>query len=129
MASYLLDTTVLIDHLRGRPHVRGRIRDLNAQGHALGICAINVTEVFSGALPEEQAASEALLSSLVLWDIDYATAVRAGEIRHEMRRSKKELSVPDALVAAVAVVQSATLITANVKDFQIPGLNVDHLPS
>ena len=129
MASYLLDSTVLIDFLRGRAHVVRGIRALDSEGHLLAICAVNVTEVFSGMLDHERDVTEELLSTLLLWDISYADARAAGELRGRLRRRGKAISVPDAMVAAVAIANNATLLTANLKDFDVPELKVEALRS
>ena len=47
MAKYLLDTTALIDYLKGHQPVVELLRELAEQGHDLGICCINVTELYS----------------------------------------------------------------------------------
>lgn len=129
MANYLLDSTVLIDILRGREDVIRRVEALGAEGHRLGICAVNITEVFSGMLERERAAIDRLMSSLLVWEISYESARAAGELRGQLRRRGAAISVPDALVGAVAMASDATLLTANIKDFRIPGLRVEPIPS
>lgn len=46
MAVVLLDTTVLIDLLRGRPGATVRLRDLRASGDVPATCAVNVAGVW-----------------------------------------------------------------------------------
>jgi predicted nucleic acid-binding protein len=48
MAKYLLDTTILIDHLRGRQEAVDLLTALAHQGHRLGLCCVNVAELYSG---------------------------------------------------------------------------------
>ena len=57
VASYLLDTTVLIDYLRGHPGVIARLRALAEEGHELTVCAISVAEVFAGLRGEDREAT------------------------------------------------------------------------
>jgi predicted nucleic acid-binding protein len=129
MARFLLDSSVLIDHLRGHPDVLARIATLAAEGHDLCICAVNVAEVSSGMLEHERPATERLLSALRFLDIDYDTAWRAGEIRAQLLKQGKDASVADMLIAAVALTCDATLLTGNLRDFPITGLSVEALPS
>ena len=130
MAKYLLDTTVLIDILRGRESVLQPLEALGSEGgHRFGVCAVNVAEVFSGMLEQERPATERLLASLLLWAIPYNAARMAGEVRGRLRREGKTISVTDAIVGAVAVTTDATLLTANVKDFPFPDLRIERLPS
>ena len=53
VASYLLDTTVIIDYLRGHAEVRARLHHLTEQQHELAVCAISVAEVFAGLRGED----------------------------------------------------------------------------
>ena len=57
MASILLDTTVLIDLLRGRAGAVARLRALRAAGDVPCVCAINVEEVYRGLRGEREAAA------------------------------------------------------------------------
>ena len=50
MARILLDTTVLIDALRGQPAAR-RLKSLRRSGIEPWACAISVEEIWRGLLP------------------------------------------------------------------------------
>jgi PIN domain len=60
----LLDTTVLIDLLRGRQRTAERIRLLRSHGDTLYTCAVNVEEVARGLKPREAPAADALFRAL-----------------------------------------------------------------
>ncbi len=128
MAAYLLDSSVLIDYLRGRPDVVARVDALAVEGNQLGTSAVNVAEVFSGMFEHERPHTERLLSSLAFWDIEYPVARQAGEMRSALRRQGVRAGVADALIGAVALQRNATMLTANVRDFQFAGLAVEQLP-
>ena len=117
MAKYLLDTTVLINYLRGSKEVIQLVTDLAHQGHQLGVCAINVAELYSGLSEPEQAKAEPLIDSLDFYKLTREAAKQAGSYRFSFVRQGISLSVADALIAAVTVEQGATLITANVEDY------------
>lgn len=53
MAAVLIDTTILIDALRGRG-AASRLRGLRRTGDLPFVCAINVEEVWRGAKPDEE---------------------------------------------------------------------------
>ncbi len=128
MATYLLDTSVIIDVLN---HKRGRdtlLRNLLLQGHLLACCAVNVTEVYAGMRPKEQARTEEILRSLDYYDITWEIARSAGLLKRDWARKGMTLSVPDATVAAVALAYNLTLITDNVKDYPMPELRLYLLP-
>ena len=48
MANYLLDTTVIIDYLRGKEKAVKLLNKLSSEGSLLGCCPINIIEVYTG---------------------------------------------------------------------------------
>jgi hypothetical protein len=111
VADVLVDTDVFIDHLRGA-------RALKPDGHRLHYSVITRAELFSGARGVREAA--VLLAPLAEVPVDRTIAERAGRIRRE-----NGLRLPDALIAATAIVRSMMLATRNRKDFdRVPDLAV-----
>ena len=125
MAALLLDTTVLIDVLRGRPGTIERLKLAGGGREALWTCAVNVEETVRGLRPSEVEAARLPLRG----PADRAPRARAGELAGEWRRSFAErgvtLAQADCLVAAAAVGVGATLATGNPKDFPMEGLAVE----
>ena len=117
VANYLLDTTVLIDYLRGAPGTVTVVKDLARAGHVLGCCCVNVTEVYSGLRGKEYAAAKRLLESLRYFDVPFAIARRAGEFRNQYALEGITLSTSDTIVAAVAEAEDAVLLTGNVRHY------------
>ncbi len=124
----LLDTTVLIDVLRGRPAAE-RVRALRDIGQAPWICAINVEEVLRGARSAEDALVTRFLGGMRLARLDLAEGERAGRWRKEYAERGVTLSQADCLIAAAAVGVGARLATGNPKHFPMPELNVEHWPA
>src|SRR5260370_29186844 len=65
LSGVLLDTTALIDALRGRP-AAARIRRLRTAGDRPYTCAINVEELFRGVKQGEESSVSLLLNDLRL---------------------------------------------------------------
>ena len=128
MPDALLDSTVLIDHLRGRANVTMRLNALVSDRWRLCICSISVAEVYAGMLERERVATERLLGSLVWYDISYGVAQDAGELYARLRRTGRTVAITDLLIGCTARSHQATVLTANVKDFPVPGLSVENLP-
>jgi predicted nucleic acid-binding protein len=80
MGALVLDTTVLIDALRGRPAAE-RIRALTAQRHVLLTTVINVEEIVRGLRPSEQAVADALFTAIRVLPVRESDARRAGAWR------------------------------------------------
>jgi predicted nucleic acid-binding protein len=127
MARVLLDTTILIDALRGRNAV-GRIRALLDAGDAVYTSAINVEETVRGLRSSEEQAAQNLVDGMSIASIRRAEAWRAGEWRREFAANGITLSQPDCLIAAAAVTVGARLATGNPGDFPMDEIEVEHWP-
>jgi len=127
MSSFLLDTGLIIRHLRGQRQAIQLMRGLAKTGR-LGISSITRLEIYAGMHPEEKFATRKLLSRFVTYDLDKETADRAGELIYQARTQQIGLSLPDAIIGATAVQNNLTLVTLNQGDFtNIPGLRIHPL--
>lgn len=127
MAAIVLDTTVLIDALRGRP-AAGRIRELATKRETLLTTAINVEEIERGLRPSEVGVAIALFTGVRVLPIRREDGERAGRWRREFAAGGVTLHQADCLIAAAAAGFGARLATGNPKDFPMDGLSVDHWP-
>ncbi|HEU4707512.1 MAG TPA: type II toxin-antitoxin system VapC family toxin [Solirubrobacterales bacterium] len=127
MAGLLIDTTVLIDALRGRAAAE-RLRALRGEGPPPYVCAINVEEVWRGVRPGEEEAVGRLLSALRIAPLGQAEGTRAGLWRARFAASGVTLAQADCLIAAAALGVGARLATGNPKDFPMEELEVEHWP-
>jgi predicted nucleic acid-binding protein len=123
----VLDSTVLIDFLRGRPAV-GRVRALRHAGDVPATTAINVEEIVRGLRPSETKYARQLFSGLVVLPVDSSAAWQAGTWRRTFAARGVKLYQADCLVAAAAMVNDATLATGNPKDFPMRELKIEHWP-
>lgn len=124
---FVLDSTVLIDYLRGRPVVQ-RVRALRQTGDVPATTAINVEEIVRGLRAAETPAARELFTGLLLLPIEDAAAWQAGEWRRHHAQRGRTLSQQDCLVAATTLVVGGTLATGNPKDFPMTELSVSHWP-
>ncbi len=125
--SLVLDTTVLIDHLRGRS-AAVRVAELAEGGEVLATTAINVEEVVRGLRQEEQDAADQLFVGLIVLPIGLEEGRRAGTWRREHASRGVTLSQADCLIAAAVVSLGARLATGNPKDFPMIVDRVDVWP-
>lgn len=123
----VLDSTVLIDFLRGRPAV-DRVRALQASGDVAGTTAINVEEIVRGLRPSELDAGRDLFGGLMTLVIGPGEAWQAGTWRREHAARGVTLWQADCLVAAAAASAGAVLATGNPKDFPMDGVVVQTWP-
>ena len=123
----LLDSTVLIDVLRGRPAAR-RVLDAAAAGVPLLTTAINVEEIVRGARAAELPSVDSLFDGLVVLEVTAQDGRLAGQRRGELARRGVTLHQADCLIAACAVRAGARLATGNPKDFPELDVVVEHWP-
>ncbi len=127
VARLLLDSTVLIDALRGRP-ATGRVASLRRAGVEPWVCAISVEEIWRGLRRREEAAASRLFRGLRLAPLGVTEGIRAGSWRRWHAERGVTLHQADCLIAAAAVNIGAALATANVADFPMDELVVEHWP-
>jgi predicted nucleic acid-binding protein len=127
MARVLLDSTVLIDALRGRPAAE-RVAGLRRRGGEPWTCAISVEEIWRGLRPDEEPVARRLFTGLRIAPLAVTEGSLAGTWRRQFAERGITLHQADCLIAAAALGIDATLATANIADFPMPELTVEHWP-
>ena len=114
----VLDTSVLIDHLRGRPKAATEIipRAI-ARGDELWSSYVVRAEVLAGMREAEEAATRDLLRLIAWVDVDESLSEAAGALGRRFLSSHPGIEVADLIVAALAQHLDAELKTTNVKHF------------
>ena len=118
MTRLVLDTSVLIDHLRGRPKAAGElIPSALARGDELWSSQVVRTEVLAGMRPAEETRTRQLFGLITWVDVDESLAETAGTLGRQYLPSHSGIDVADLLVAALAQHLDAELKTTNVKHY------------
>jgi predicted nucleic acid-binding protein len=123
----VLDSTVLIDYMRGRPAVE-RVREARKDGDRIATTPINIEEVVRGLRPTEVDDAITLFAGLDVLAVIVQDGWRAGNWRREHAGRGITLWQSDCLIAAVALRSRASLATGNPKDFPMPELSIEHWP-
>jgi hypothetical protein len=113
----LLDTSVLIDHLRGHRPAVALLSAAAERRDELWSVTVVRTEILAGMRPRERTATHALLAALRWQDVTVELADRAGEHAARHLRSHPGVDTVDYLIAAAAELLEARLQTLNVKHF------------
>jgi predicted nucleic acid-binding protein len=123
MPDYLLDSGVLIRHLRRHQPTTELMTELVLEGQ-LGIATISRTEIIEGMRDHERQHTMRLLDSLFSWPLDAAVADLAGNYIRQFRSKGITLDKPDAIIGATAVHHDLVLVTYNTKHFPMAELKV-----
>jgi len=121
--SYLLDTTLIVQHVNGDPGAIRMVRRLFEETGDLYTCDVITCEALSGGSDEERGDSARLLDALEYLAIDPEAARWAGARCLELGRTSRR-GVGDALIAATAWRLGATVVTRNRADFERFGVSV-----
>lgn len=116
----VVDTTVIIDLLRGDQGVRAWLHALPAAPWCSEITRVEVTR---GLRSAERAPAHRVFAGLRWVALTEEVATLAGELGRDYRRSHTGLGVADLVVAATAMRLGADLATHSVRHFPMfPGL-------
>ncbi len=112
-----VDTSVLIDHLRGDQRAVHRLRDAVEAGDELWSVTPVRTEILAGARSSEQVQIATLLGQLRWIDVTVELADAAGRLAATFLRSHPGVDTVDYLIAAGTEAVGARLLTLNVRHF------------
>lgn len=122
--TYLIDSDVLIWHLRGHPPTVRLLQELvqtiprsEEDVLPLGCSAISAFEIRAGMRPEEKAATEQLLATLERYPVNEPIAEKAADYYRTFARRGITLHMADLLIAATASIHRLTLVTYNRNHF------------
>lgn len=114
----VLDTSVLIDHLRGTsPAATAVIPEALDRGDELWSSQVVRAELLSGMRPSEERSTRDLMGLISWADVDETLAEAAAALGREYLRAHPGIDLADLLVAALTEQLEADLKTANVKHF------------
>jgi predicted nucleic acid-binding protein len=114
--SALVDTSILIDYLRGHGGA-GDLLERERAADVLHASEITRIEVLAGMRPAEEDDTRALLSTLVWHPVDADVAEEAGALGRQWLPSHHTIDSADLAIAATAVRTDARLLTRNVRHF------------
>jgi predicted nucleic acid-binding protein len=118
-----LDTSVLVDFLRGAAHTAELI-----PRRPLLVSPITVHGVLRGMRPGGERQTFDLLVGLKVVPVGQREAALSAHWRREFSARGVTLHMADTLIAAGAALQGVPLATGNIKDFPMPELRIEQWP-
>jgi predicted nucleic acid-binding protein len=128
MSKFLLDSDVIIWHLRGRKEITEELRDIQKFGLP-GCSALTVLEVQLGVKKGEGEGTERFLRSLKIFDVHIEIAMKAAQIIREYKAKGVTLDLSDAIIAGTCLLYDLILVTYNTKHYPVKEIKFHPLPS
>ncbi len=128
MGRFLLDSDIIIWHLRGREDVTEMLRDLQRFG-VPGCSALSVVEVQLGVKKGEEEMTDHFLKYLKVFDVNREIASRAAQLIREHKGKGVTLEIPDAVIASTCILHDLILVTYNRKHYPIADLEFYPFPN
>lgn len=113
----LVDSDVLISHLRGWSPARTWLAQARTSSGPLVVSVVSVAEISGGMRSGERRGVWQLFASLHVQSVNEIIARRAGELMRAYRRSHVGIGLGDYLIAATAEVRGLELATLNVRHY------------
>jgi predicted nucleic acid-binding protein len=131
MPDYLLDTNILIELLRNDPTVLAHLRAAIRAGYDAQINALSYYETRRGLLNAHRAIKlrkfDTFCRAFGIVYLDKAALDRASEIYADLRKKGQLIEDADILIAAMALVSNAVLVTDNERHLQrVVGLKLEN---
>ncbi|QPV63424.1 PIN domain-containing protein [Halosimplex litoreum] len=117
----ILDSTFLIDVLRGDEQVSERVAEIDDAGTPC-VSSVTVMELIEGiyladASTSERDAVEDLIENLTELPFDRRCAMEAGRVNAGLIRDGERIDEADVMIAATALVHDHAVVTRNVDHF------------
>jgi predicted nucleic acid-binding protein len=111
----VFDSSVLIAHLRGEERATDLLLSMPTTDRLVNV--LTRVEIEGGMRSGERSDVAGLFSAVTLVPVSDATAVQAGRLLRQFRRSHSGIDLVDYVIAATAQLRDARLATLNVRHF------------
>ncbi len=133
--TFLLDTDHVSLDQRGHPIVRARVQAAGSAQVAVSIITVEeqlrgwLAAIRAATTPEARATAYQRLRMAVEYFASFAVVdytAQADALVSDLRKQGVRIGTQDLRIAAIALVQGATVVTSNTHDFaQVPGLAIE----
>lgn len=118
----ILDSDILVGLLRNNPDASKKIQQFLEKEETLSTTTISSYELLRGALlsakkKENVQEVYALLQTLTLYTFDFSSSLICSQVSCDLRNLGRETSLPDLMIASIALSKKEKIVTRNAKDF------------
>jgi tRNA(fMet)-specific endonuclease VapC len=125
----IIDTSILIDALHRKEMAIRKIRELEQTGETLCTTQISVLELYKGAYVPTKSEDglekiKKLLDAFIILPINEDIYDIFGELAAMLRRRGEAIGDFDELIASIALIQGAAIVSKDSHFERVPGLKV-----
>lgn len=113
----LVDSDVLIEHLRGNAAARDWLVSARQSSGPLAVSVVSLTEIAGGMRSPERREVMRLLGSMHRFQVTEQVAWRAATLMREYSRSHSGIGLGDYLIASTALTEGLELATLNLRHY------------
>jgi len=122
LTKYVIDTNIVIYTLQAKSEYEKIVKFVDEiyddEKTDILYPVVVEAELFSRRLPDKIKENiDELFSDARIIKVDSVIARKAGEIRAKGKEIGVKIKLPDALIAATAIIEEASLVTHNISDF------------
>jgi tRNA(fMet)-specific endonuclease VapC len=117
---FLLDTNTLIYYFKGQGHVAEKLLAVSPRDLAVSTVSLHELETGlrkSSDVTRRRQQLAAFLAACQVWEFDQSAAEVSAEIRADLESQGTPIGPLDNLIAGIAYVRGATLVTRNLREF------------
>ncbi len=115
----ILDTTVIIDILRGNKLVLEKVKDLEDKSVVLSTTSISVFEIWQGIKEtENEEKIQNFFESINVFMFDIQDAQEAGRIQARLKKQGLIIDPEDSMIAGIAKIHKESVLTKNIHHFE-----------
>ena len=125
----ILDTSFLVDVLRGWERAAKKTKEIEESGEDLFITTISVFELWQGlynAQPKELEKVNRLLSGLETLNLESNEAKLGGKIHSALRKKGRPIEPQDSMIAGIALHHNQAVLTKDEYFSRIKDLKVEY---
>lgn len=123
MKDLIIDSDILIDHLRGNTQATRFLESIIDKNCKIFYSVITKTEIYAGTRKGEEEKTAKLFNTLNYINFDDEMAAIAGNYLNKFRRAYN-LNIGDVIIAATARTRSLRLVTRNRKHYPMKDIKV-----
>lgn len=113
----LVDSDILIEHLRGKAEARDWLVRARQSSGPLAISVVSLAEIAGGMRSPERREVVRLLGSMQRFEVTEQVAWRASTLMRQYRRSRSGIGLGDYLIAATVLTEGLELASLNVRHY------------